>query len=118
MTDDARLDELFAKLAKHEADIASNRKAIEDWRKWITIRWLRNTMLWFAMPFGVLWGLGVEPVTAARFAVAPGLLWGATAALLGALMVAMQAITSEMLKRKIEAVHVAADALRAVRRAS
>ena len=48
---------------------AELRKAIEAraplWKQ------VLKQSLWFALPFGVMWGLGAEPVDAARVAVAP-----------------------------------------------
>ncbi len=108
----ARLDELFRMLDKHGAEIVSQGEHLAQWRKWVTIRGLRNAVLWFLLPFGVMWGAGADPVTAARFAVVPSLLMGAMATCVGAVFAAVQAVHNEGLKSKVEAVRVAADALK------
>ena len=97
----ARLDELFRMLDKHDAEIVSQGETIGHWRSWVTIRGLRNTVLWFLLPFGVMWGAGADPVTAARFAVVPSLLMGTMAACVAAVLCALQAVHNEGLKSKV-----------------
>jgi hypothetical protein len=76
-------------------------KALEDGQKQadrvrpLHVAW--RTLLWFALPFGAMWGLGVEPVTAARAAVAPMAIAGFTAMFVGGFMAMMSALARSWL---------------------
>ena len=67
----SRGEDTTAEFKAVQATLKTLEESMKKTERLQPLRLAWRTFLWFALPFGAMWGFGVDPITAARAAVAP-----------------------------------------------